>query len=124
MGEDGLPLDETALAPITRMFLQALRIYGLYLRDNAGGFTFYAEDVHTAPLNLPLEEVNRLSGREPGSSLEAGRTPWQLLMETLNLNLELIPLAVGWEGDGHDPSKATITAANFEVISPAGQPAQ
>jgi len=41
--ESGTPLDETTLAPITLMYLAALRDYGGYLVDNAGGFSFYSE---------------------------------------------------------------------------------
>ena len=60
--EDGQPIDESELAPITRMYLAALRDYGAYLVDNAGGFTFYAEDIHTAVLHLSDDEVNALVG--------------------------------------------------------------
>jgi hypothetical protein len=50
--DSGNPIDETQLAPITRMFLTALRDYGAYLVDNAGGFIFYAEEIKTAVLHL------------------------------------------------------------------------
>jgi len=67
--EEGQPIDESELAPITRMYLAALRDYGAYLVDNAGGFTFYAEDVHTAVLHLSDDEVNALIGAAPGTPL-------------------------------------------------------
>ena len=119
--EDRL-LDETTLAPITGMFLQALRTYGLYLRDNAAGFTFYAEDIHSAPLNLSLTEVNRLAGRAEGTALEDGKTKWRILMEALNMDLERIPLASGsWE-EGQDPARAVMETSNFEVVAPADIP--
>ena len=118
----GQPLDEMGLAPITRMFLAALREYGAYVVDNAGGFSFYAEDIHTAKVDLSDEKINELTGALAGTPLPAGKNKWQILMERLNLDLESIPLAYGpWE-DGQDPSTATVTVSNFEVIEPAQIP--
>ena len=108
-------IDENSLAPITRMFLAALRTYGAILVDNAGGFTFYAEDIHTADLDLSDAEVQALIGQ---SSLPVGKTKWQIVIETLNLELEQIPFACGPWTDGQDPVTATITTANFEVVAP------
>jgi hypothetical protein len=120
--EDGQPIDESEFAPITRMYLAALRDYGAYLVDNAGGFTFYAEDIHTAVLHLSDDEVNALIGQPPGTPLPAGMTKWQIVFEKLGEELELIPFAEGpWE-DGQDPATATIETSNFEVIEAATVP--
>jgi hypothetical protein len=120
--EEGQVIDESELAPITRMYLSALRNYGAYLVDNAGGFTFYAEDVHTAVLNLPDDEINNLLGQQPGTPLPEGMTKWQLVIEKLTHDLELIPLAVS-EGDEEPrPRSAEIEIANFEVVEPAKRP--
>jgi len=117
--DEGDPIDESQLAPITRMFLTALRTYGAYLVDNAGGFVFYAEDIHTAVLHLSDDEVNALIGQPLGTPLPKGKTKWQIVIEKLNEELEQIPFAYGpWE-DGQDPATAEIETANFEVIEPA-----
>ena len=71
MDEEGDTIDESEFSPITDMFLDALRKYGAYLVDNSGGFTFYAEDIHTARLDLSDDEINALIG-EPVNS--GGRT--------------------------------------------------
>lgn len=118
----GDALDENALAPITRMFLTALRTYGAYLVDNAGGFTFYAEDVHTAVLDLTDDQVNSLIGEASGTPLPSAKTKWQIVMETLDAELEQIPFAYGPWTEGQDPATATISSANFEVIEPATRP--
>lgn len=120
VNSSGSPLDESQLAPVTRIFLRALRQYGAYLVDNAGGFVFYAEDIHTARLNLPDSEVIRLAGRPPGTPLPAERTRWHFLLEVLNEELAGIPLAYGPPAD--DPRTAMISASNFEVIEPATLP--
>lgn len=121
--EEGNPIDEEdQLSPITRMFLEALRTYGAYLVDNAGGFSFYAEDVHTADLHQTDDEVNTLIGEPPGSALPAGKTKWQIVIEKLNLELELIPIAYGPWTEGQDPGTATIDTPNFEVVEPAQVP--
>jgi hypothetical protein len=117
--EEGQVIDESQLAPITRMFLTALRTYGAYLVDNAAGFSFSAEDIHTAVLHLSDDEVNTLIGQPPGTPLPAGMTRWQVVIEKLTEELELIPIAYGpWE-EGQDPATATIEIANFEVVEPA-----
>jgi len=115
----GYAIDENQLAPITRMFLTALRTYGVYLVDNAGGFTFYAEDIHTAVLDLTDDQVNTLIGQPPGTPLPAGKTKWQMAIEKLNIELEQIPFAYGPWTEGQNPATATITTANFEVVGPA-----
>ncbi len=122
VNESGEPIDESQLAPITRMFLTALRTYGAYLVDNADGFSFYAEDIHTANLHLTDAEVNVLLGRPPDAPLPAGKTKWQLLIEKLNEDLEQIPFAYGPWTEGQDPATAQITVANFEVVEPAIPP--
>jgi len=120
--EEGQVIDEGQLAPITHMYLAALRNYGAYLVDNAGGFTFYAEDVHTAVLHLPDDEINILIGEMSGTPLPAGMTKWQIIMEKLGEDLELIPLAAGLGDDMPDPERAKIEIANFEVVEPATIP--
>ncbi len=121
--EDDEPVDASELAPITRMFLVALRKYGAYLVDNAGGVSFYAEDIHTANLQLSDGEVNALAGRSPGSSLPPGKTKWEIVIDTLNDELALIPFASGPWRDGDDPASALIDHANFEMVEPAVEPA-
>ena len=124
--EDGNSIDESELAPITRMFLAALRNYGVYVVDNADGFSFTAEDIHTANLALSNDEVNELIGESAGTPLPENKTKWQLAMEKLTEELERIPLASGpwWEyvADGGDPTAATFGVANFEIIEPATEP--
>lgn len=110
----GNEVSEAGLALITQMFLTALRTYGACLVDNAGGFTFYAEDIHTAVLDLSDAQVNELVGEQPGTSLQAGKTRWQIVIEKLNEELEQIPFAYGPESP--DPAEATITTSNFEVV--------
>jgi len=125
--EDNRVIDEATLRPITRRFLAALRTYGAYLVDNAGGFVFPAEDFHTADLRLTESEVNTLIGRPAGTSLPADKTRWQLVMEALNEDLERIPLASGpWQEFGpgrRDPATAMFILSNFDVIEPARAPA-
>lgn len=117
--DEGNPLDETQLAPITRMFLTALRTYGAYLVDNAGGFIFYAEDIHTANLDMTDAEVQELIG---GSSLLEGQTKWEIVIKKLNEELGQIPFAYGPWPEGQDPATAEFTTANFEVVAPATRP--
>jgi cysteinyl-tRNA synthetase len=118
--EQGQAIDEeNDLAPITRMFLTALRTYGAYLVDNAGGFTFYAEDIHTADLDLSDEQVNALIDQPPGTPLPASETKWEIVINKLNDDLGVIPFAYGSWTSGQDPSTATVHIANFEVSEPA-----
>ncbi|MFQ5596227.1 MAG: hypothetical protein ACE5HA_18955, partial [Anaerolineae bacterium] len=93
-----------------------------YLVDNAGGFIFYAEEITTADPHLTDDQVNALIGEAPGTPLPAGKTKWQIVMETLNDELGPIPFAYGPWTDGQDPATAQITTANFEVVEPAMQP--
>ena len=69
------------------------------------------------------DEVNALIGQPPGTPLPAGRTKWQVVMEQLNLDLEMIPIAydASWQ-DGDDPATAVYDIANFEVVEPAARP--
>ena len=120
--EDGQTIDESEFSPITAMFLAALRDYGAYLVDNSGGFTFYVEDVHTAVLHLTDDEVNTLVGNLPGTVLPEGATKWQIVIEKLGNDLELIPLAAGPEDEELTPETAQIATANFEVVEPADLP--
>ncbi len=117
--EEGERINENNLAPITRMYLKALREYGAYLVDNAGGFTFYAEDVHTAVLNLSDDEVNALIGEPAGTPLPENMTKWQIVIEKLGNELELIPIAVSPGDEEPRPRTAEIEIANFEVVEPA-----
>jgi hypothetical protein len=118
--DSGDPIDEGQLAPITRMFLVALRTYGAYLVDNAGGFAFYAEEITTAVLHLNDDEVNILIGEVPGTPLPEGKTKWEVVIEKLNDEVVEIPFAHGPEVQ--DPATAQITTANFEVVEPATEP--
>ncbi len=118
----GNVVDETQLAPITRMFLTALRTYGAYLVDGAGGFIFYAEDTTTADLHLTADQVNALIGEPAGTTLPADRTKWQIVMDTLDEEVSEIPFAYGPWPNGQDPATAQITTANFEVVEPATRP--
>ncbi len=120
VGFNGLPIDEATLAPITRMFLSALRTYGAYLVDNSFGFSIPAEDSNTAVLNLTNDQVNGLIGQPPGTPLPSGRTRWQAVLDTLNRQLEAIPIAVG--PPAANPATATIDVANLEVVEPAAVP--
>ena len=113
------PINEQDFAPITRLFLTALRTYGAFMVENAGGFTFNAKDINTAVLDLTDDQVNALLGEPPGTPLPANKTRWQALMEALNLDLEDMPIACGPWTEGQDPATATITTANFEVVEPA-----
>jgi hypothetical protein len=87
--------------------------------DNAGGFTFYAEDIHTAALDRSDDQVNELIGQPQGTPLPAGKTKWQIVIEKLNEELEQIPIAYGPWTEGQDPATATIETSNFEVVEPA-----
>ncbi|MFQ5595277.1 MAG: hypothetical protein ACE5HA_14115, partial [Anaerolineae bacterium] len=118
--DSGNAIDENQLSPITRMFLAALRTYGAYLVENAGGFIFYAEEITTAVLDLTDAEVNALIGQAPGAPLPAGKTKWQIVMEKLNEEMVPIPFAYGTAGQD-PPASAQVTTANFEVVEPATQ---
>lgn len=117
--EDAELIDETELAPITQMYLTALRDYGAYLVDNAGGFTFYPEDVYTAVLDLTDDEINALIGKPAGAPLPEGMTKWQIVMEKLGNDLELISFAALLGDEDPDPENAEIEISNFEVVEPA-----
>ena len=119
--DSGDPIDENQLTPITRMFLAALRTYGAYLVDGAGGFAFYAEEITTADLHLTDDQVNVLIGKPPGTPLSTRRTKWQTVMRVLNGDLMQIPFAYGTIGQD-PPATAQVITANFEVVEPATQP--
>jgi len=116
--EEGSPINENQLAPITQIFLAALRTYGAIVVDNAGGFSYYAEDIHSANLDLSIEQINTLIGEPAGTPLPPDKTQWQVVIEKLNLDLEMIPFAYGPWNDGDDPTKATIAIPNFEIVDP------
>jgi hypothetical protein len=124
--DEGELIDEGEFAPITRMYLTALRNYGACIVDNADGFSFYAEDIHTANLDLPDEDVNDLIGEPSDTPLDPCRTKWQVVVEKLGNDLEAIPVASGawWEygPGGNDPATATFGVANFEVVENAAEP--
>ncbi|MHC4093420.1 MAG: hypothetical protein ACYSVY_24635, partial [Planctomycetota bacterium] len=124
--DGGEPFDEEEFAPITRMYLAALRNYGAYIVENADGFSFYAEDIHTADLDLSDEEVNELIGQPSDTPLDPCKTKWQIVIEKLGNDLEPIPVASGawWEygPGGNDPATATYGVANFEVVENATEP--
>jgi hypothetical protein len=119
---EGETVDEEELAPITQMFLAALRTYGAIVVDNASGFSFYAEDYHTANLDLANSEVNAMIGASTSASLDSSKTDWQIIMAKLNEELETIPFAYGPDMEGNDPGAATITTANYEVVTPTTNP--
>jgi hypothetical protein len=112
-------VNEDSLAPITMMVIDALRNYGAYVVDNAPGFTFFAEDSHTADLELNDVEINLLIGRPGGTPLPTDRTKWQLVIETLAEELGEIPFAYGTCSG----ASSSVTTANFEVVDPAAGPA-
>lgn len=120
--EEGDLIDESGFTPITRMFLTALRNYGAYVVDGAGGFSFYAEDIHTAVLHLSDDEINTLIGQSPGTPLPPDMTKWEIVLETLGNELEWIPFAISPGDDEPDPETAQVEAANFEVVEPAAIP--
>ncbi len=117
--ENGAVIDEDSLAPITRMWITALRTYGAYVLDNASGFTFYAEDYHTANLNLSDAEVNVLIGQAPGAALDPTKTKWQIVLETIDDDIwsTSIPFAHGVCSG----ATSSVTIANFEVVENAAQ---
>ncbi len=122
VGEDEIDIDDAFFAPITRMFLTALRRFGAYAVETAPSLTFFAEDVHTARIELDAGRMNFLLGRPPLSPLPPPHLHWRLLMERLSEDLEIVPLAAGrwWEyGAGRrDPHTARAAVANFEMLAP------
>jgi hypothetical protein len=119
---EGLPLDTTGLAPVTRMYLKALQKHGAIIVDNAGGFIFYAEDIHTGVIDLSEDEVNGLIGKPAGTPIPNGATPWQVVLDQLLLDLEYLPVAYGEWDEDTDPLSATMSVSNFEVVEPATRP--
>ena len=116
---DGAVINEATLAPVTRIFLKALRAYGAYLVDNSGSFTFYAEDVHTGWLDVSADQVNQLIGAPAGTPLDPSKSKWKVVMDKLSLELESLPLAGGPWKEGDNPNTAQMTFSNFEVVTPA-----
>jgi hypothetical protein len=119
---DGDEINESQLAPITKIFLKALREYGAVIVDNADGFAFPTEDIYTGRLNLSDAQVNDLLGLPVGTMLPTDKTRWQLVVELLAEELARLPLASGPWVNGQDASTATIDFANFEVINKATVP--
>jgi hypothetical protein len=115
---NGQAVNENELAPITRMVFAALRGYGAYVVDSTNGLYFFAEDFHTAVLQLDDDQINQLIGEPNGTPLPAGKTRWQVVMEALNEDLALVPFAVG----PCDGVSSTVETANFEVIESASPP--
>ena len=120
--DEGEVIDESDLAPITVLFLAALRTHGAYVVDNAGGFTFYAEDPQSARLELSDAQVNELMGRPAGTAFSGGESRWLALITALNNELEMIPLAYG-PSDWDDAESATVEQFNFEVVESVTPPA-
>ncbi|MDH3754102.1 MAG: hypothetical protein OEU32_09555 [Acidimicrobiia bacterium] len=120
--DQGELIDENDLAPVTRLFLEALREHGAILVDASAGFTFYAEDIHTANLTLSDADVNELTGKPPDAPLDTEKTKWQIVMEALGRDLDRIPLASGSWPDNADPSTATVGTSNFDVIESTIEP--
>ena len=118
VGADGVAINEQGLAPITKMFLRALRRYGAYVVDTADGFAFFAEDTHTGVLELSDAQINTLIGEPAGTPLPSDRTRWQLVMDTLNQELAGIPFAAG----PCSGVATTVETANFIVVEPAAAP--
>ncbi|HPD28780.1 MAG TPA: hypothetical protein PLL20_02210 [Phycisphaerae bacterium] len=119
--DEGETIDESQLAPITQMFLEALRTYGAYLVDNAGSMAFSAEDIHSANLDMTDDEVNDLISQPTGTPLPTGKTRWQVVIEKLNEELELIPVA--WSANpNQSAATATFDVANIEVVENATVP--
>ena len=61
-------------------------------------------------------------GESPGTPLPTGMTKWQIVIEKLYDELELIPLAMSPGDEEPDPETAVIEISNFEVIEPARIP--
>lgn len=103
-----------AIAPITRIFFRALREYGAYVVDRGGGFVFFAEDWHTAWLDIDEAQVKALIG---SLTLPANKTFWQIVMDKLyeQLSWEFGGIPFALERNGQ-------LIANFEVVDHA-QPA-
>jgi len=120
--DKGVPVNESSLAPVTQMFLSALREYGAIMVDNAGGFAFYAEDIHTGYLNVSDEQVKLLIAQPVDQVLAADKTKWQIVLETLDNELSKIPIAYGLWVDGDNPATAPVNQTNFEVVSSAKKP--
>ena len=107
---EGEVIDENELAPVTRMVLTALRRYGAYITDNAGGFALYAEDYRTGVLRVPKAQVRQLIGAEPQAKLDASKSNWELVLRVLAADLGKIPITIG---------KAKMKWSNFEVVAAA-----
>jgi hypothetical protein len=108
----GSVINENNLLPITRMLIQSLRDYGAYVVDNAGAFTFYAEDVGTANIDLTDAQVNALVGEPSSAPLPVDKTRWQILMEALSEEIWQIPIAYGI----CNGSSSTVITTNFDVV--------
>jgi hypothetical protein len=109
---DGHPIDESQLSPATRMVLTALRNYGAYLSDNAGGFQLWTEDIHSGNLSMDDNKLAALIGKQRKET----QTSWEALITEVRDELDDIPLAYGSADRGAEPSGATIDHANFEVV--------
>jgi hypothetical protein len=99
-------------APVTRLFLQALQLFGAYLVDVSKGFGFAAEDIWTAFLDLPNCQLAKLVD-EPLTDIETAlksKTKWNILMTKLTDQVSSIPFALG-------PKQG-----NFEVVDNARIP--
>ena len=113
---EGEIVDETKLAPITRMFLKALRQYGAYIVDAAGGFTFFSEDITSARVKLTDAQVNKLIGEPADKKHPKKKSRWELLMSKLTNDIGQFPIAFGIFKKGQNPKRARYKVANFDVV--------
>jgi hypothetical protein len=137
-------LDETKLAPITQMFLEALRTYGAIPVDSGSAtIGFYAESVYTANLDMDDVKFKKLLGNKDtegankkrgyyyneDGKLEPCMNQWHTLMEQINTDLETIPVV--WGKCAYniskgktccDPANDCMEFTNFEVVEPAVPP--
>jgi hypothetical protein len=112
------PVDESALKPITRIFLNTLREYGAYLVDGAPSFGFAAEDVQTAPLALKDDDQLEWLITTPGTKkLASGsdKTAWERVLT--ELENELYSVGVQFAVPRPDARDDELLALNFEVVA-------
>jgi hypothetical protein len=92
------------------MVLTALRNYGAYLSDNAGGFQLWTEDIHSGNLSMDDNKLAALIGKQRKET----QTSWEALITEVRDELDDIPLAYGSADRGAEPSGATIDHATLK----------